>query len=223
MSTYIMFKHNLQPLQQHLENSIYERYNYLDRAKITLDDHRINDTDHLYPNYPPMVYEKYADPILWFRYEDKKYIMKEQLEAYIFNFPIALANASIPEEIDFNPSQFLKRLYDFYRNEETGINSPKLKTFFPKLIDETMDFLIFEYIPENQLRDIPATEMAKFKVIKATNDILKVTKDLRPRNNIINWSIRDNEPFYTNITKFVWLNKDSSYKPTLANKLDDII
>ncbi len=208
-------------LQQHLENSIHERYDYLDRAKITLVDHRINDTDYLYPNFPYLVTDKYADPILWFRYEDKKYVMKEQLNEYVLRFPKELVDKSIPEEVEYNPRGTLERMYDFYRNELPEFN--KQRKFFPKLIDETVDFLIFEYIPENQLRDIPATEMAKFKVIKATNDILKITKDLRPRNNIINWSIRDNEPFYTNITKFVWLNKDSSYKPTLANKLDDIL
>ena len=219
MSTNIMF--STFNLQRHLENSIYDRYDYLDRSKITLDDHRMNVTDYLYPNFPHLIIDKYVDPILWFRYEDKKYVMKEQLNEYVLRFPKELVDQSIPEEVEYNPRGCLERMYQFYRNELPEFNNQR--KFFPKLLEETMDFLIFEYIPENQLREIPTTEMAKFKVIKAINNILKITEDLRPRNNIINWSIRDNEPFYTNITKFVWLNKDSTYKPTLANKLDDIL
>ena len=205
-------------LQYRLTKAIAQRYPYLNEDEISLDDHRINPTDYLYPFIP----FEYSDPIIWFRYQGKKYIMREQLEQYILNFPENLAKGSIPEEIDFNPKEFIKRLYDFYRNEETGINSPKLKKYFPKFLDETIDFIIFEYIPAEQLRQFPVQgETAKFKFIKANNQILKVTKNLRPRNNIICWSIRDNEPFYTNITKFVWLKKATKCF-TMANKLDQI-
>ena len=209
-------------LKAFLVDSIHQRYPYLDRTQISLDDHRINPTDYLYPNLN-LNSSEYSDPIIWFRYQDKKYIMREQLEYYIMYFPIHLAYASIPEDIDFNPGKFLRRLYDFYRNEETGINSPKLKKFFPKFIDETYDFIIFEYIPEEQLRQVPEDlEISKFKFIKANNQILKVTKDFRPRNNLINWSIRDNEIFYTNITKFVLL-KSPTKNITIADKKDTLI
>lgn len=208
-------------LKEFLLDSIHQRYPYLDRTKISLDDHRINPTDYMYPNLN-LNSSEYSDPIIWFRYENKKFIMREQLESYIYNFPMHLAHASIPEDIEFNPVNFLRRLYDFYRNEETGINSPKLKKFFPKYIDESYDFIIFEYIPEEQLRQVPDAEIAKFKFIKANNEILKVTKDLRPRNNLINWSIRDNEIFYTNITKFVLL-KELTKNFTIADKRDTIL
>ena len=201
----------IRELQFRLIREIARRYPYLNENEISLDDHRINPTDYLYP-YSHGSVEDYSDPIIWFRYQDKKYVMREQLEQYILNFPENLAKNSIPEEIDFNPKKFIKRLYDFYRNEETGINSLKLKKYFPKFIDETQDFIIFEYIPIEQLRQFPVhTEFAKFKFIKANNEILKVTKNLRPRNNIINWSIRDNEPFYTNITKVILLKEATKY------------
>lgn len=208
-------------LKEFLIDSIHQRYPYLDRTQISLDDHRINPTDYLYPNLN-LNSSEYSDPIIWFRYQDKKYIMREQLESYIMYFPEHLAKASIPETIEFNPGKFLRRLYDFYRNEETGINSPKLKKFFPKFIDETYDFIIFEYIPEDQLRQVPTCELSTFKFIKANNQILKVTKDLRPRNNLINWSIRDNEIFYTNITKFVLL-QEATKDFTIADKRDTIL
>ena len=216
-----MHSHTTCELQFRLIREIARRYPYLNENEISLDDHRINPTDYLYPySHDPM--KGYSDPIIWFRYQDKKYIMREQLEQYILNFPENLAKGSIPEEIDFNPKEFIKRLYDFYRNEETGINSLKLKKYFPKFIDETQDFIIFEYIPAEQLRQFPVhIEFAKFKFIKANNEILKVTKNLRPRNNIINWSIRDNEPFYTNITKFVLL-KEATKCFTIADKKDII-
>ena len=216
-----MHSHTTCELQFRLIREIARRYPYLNENEISLDDHRINPTDYLYP-YSHDLMKGYSDPIIWFRYRDKKYIMREQLEQYILNFPENLAKGSIPEEIDFNPKEFIKRLYDFYRNEKTGINSPKLKKYFPKFLDETQDFIIFEYIPAEQLRQFPVHgEFAKFKFIKANNEILKVTKNLRPRNNIINWSIRDNEPFYTNITKFVLL-KIVTKNFTIANKLDQI-
>ena len=67
-------------LKEFLLDSIHQRYPYLDRTKISLDDHRINHTDYMYPNLNS---SEYSDPIIWFRYENKKFIMREQLESYI--------------------------------------------------------------------------------------------------------------------------------------------
>lgn len=173
------------------------------RYNLNFKDINIDDSYHIDGvNYLGKIDEYYdlehiPEPIYWFKYKNKKYIMKEQLEIISKIFTEQLSK-QIVEEINFDPTAYNNRLFEFWRNENNNLN------YFPKFLDEDDNFFIFEYIEGNPLYSREDCLPYMKEYFEINKDIIKHTKNFRPTNLILwNWLITKDGLKYVNLRRFV--------------------
>ncbi len=153
----------------------------------------------------------YDEPICWFKMNNKKYMMKEQLKIS-FDMYTATFESGIDDNIDFNHNAYEDRLKQFWKTEMN------LMSVFPNFLEETEDFYIFEYIEGNPIElesTFDENRLAEYN--KIVSDVIKQTKNFRPINTILfNWFIDNNNNLrYVNMRQ--WVLADN---PTITYRFD---
>ncbi len=138
------------------------------------------------PNYIDGNGEEFNDePIYWFIIDNKKYVMKEQLDICIKFDP----------DTKNDPKKYKDKLYNFFRNDINKFS------FIPKLLDETPDFFIFEYIQGEVL--IKLTEDIQNKILKYTYEFKDIYKDwIFSKRFSYFWVKNKKKIYYVNIRHF---------------------
>jgi len=134
----------------------------------------------------------------WFRYKNKKIVIKEFLKNNCLSFTAEAGEKYIVSDIDFNTNDFYKTLTTFFKSSEFT------EDIFPKFIKETKDFFIFEYIEGTKIKDLKNFEKYKKQYIDKNLQVMQ-----NPKWRLINWFdyvwiIDNNDNLrYVNLSRFV--------------------
>jgi hypothetical protein len=146
----------------------------------------------------------YREPIYWFVLDNKKYVMKEQVEYCIHTFTEKLLVDYCNEpnsDFVYDTNSYLERLYYFYRNEVNLFGD-----VFPKLLDETDEFFIFEMIDGDPVSEINSNIASQY--FEKVSKVVAHTKNFRPKNNVANnWVLTPSGVIkYVSIRHFVLID-----------------
>ena len=162
----------------------------------------------------------YREPIYWFVLDNKKYVMKEQVEYCISTFTEKLLVDYCNEPKSafvYDTNLYLERLYYFFRNE---INL--FEEVFPKLLEETNDFFIFEMVEGTPVKEI--NENIANQYFEKVSKVVAHTKNFRPKNNVANnWVLTPSGSIkYVSLRHFVLVDKPEivmmDYHECIINK-----
>lgn len=191
---------------------LFKKYKVIfDNRNISIDDIDISQSWSSDNNINDLVY--------WFKIiEDgisKKYIIKEELTRLCLTFETDYLETIVPEnqvlENQVIDNQlYLDTLINFYR---THINN--FPNIFPKLLEETEDFFIFEFIEGRVLHqdDFNRPEIQE-QYFSKQKQILDLKLNFRLSNYFDHyWVESNNNIYFVHITKFVLVKNPQIQNP----------
>ena len=145
-------------------------------------------------------------PIYWIKYENLKIIIKDELYRTCENFKQEHFDVISVETLNSNQTfydtkLFYEKLCNFYRDYIN--NFPDI---FPKFLEETDEFFIFEFIEGTILQkiDFINNNTIRDQYYKKSKSIIDLNISFRLGNDFpFNWVLRDENILFVNLHQFM--------------------